>query len=346
MQPGGAEVLVTNSLSPGGLCEHTENHLAYFLGSSYLLDKLDKNVHVHDMAYKGFKDLKRLISHLRQIIVDNKIDIVHSHLNPAGLYTHLACPKNVPHVHTIHTTYSMDNETLWFKLWAEKQFFLTKKTAKIILLSDFAKDDFLKAVKFKGRAFVLNNFVQDDFFNIVTSRQQQQIKHLKLIAIGTLKPLKNFEYLLKVFKQLVSYDISLDIFGSGDKAAYQKLIDENGLKVTMMGHAENLVDTMAGYDLFIMPSKFEGFPLSVFEAMAAGLPLMLSAIAPLKAIVKENAIYFDLNDPEDAAQKLIAILDGKIDINVMAVKARSYAEKTVRREIYINKLLHIYDQLA
>ncbi len=111
LQPGGAEILLVNSLSKGGLCEHAENHLAYFMMPSYLLTNLDKEVHVHFLDYKGSTDILRLIKSLKKIIIDNKIDIVHSHLNPASLYSHIACPKNIPHVHTIHTTYSIDKET-------------------------------------------------------------------------------------------------------------------------------------------------------------------------------------------------------------------------------------------
>ncbi len=344
MQPGGAEVMLTNSLSPGGLCEHTENHLAYFMAPSYLLNNLDKNVKVHFLDYRGAKDIFRLIYRLKKIIRENKIDIVHSHLNPAGVYAHFACPKNIPQVHTVHTTYSMDNSQSKFKSWLEKYFYLTNKNTNVILLSDFTKADFLNTVSFKGRAFVLNNFVPDFFFDVQTDKQQQPFRQLKLIALGTLQPLKNFEYLLQVFSYLKDYPVSLDIFGRGDKAPYEAAIKKNGVKVKMMGHTENLKDIIAGYDMFIMPSKYEGFPLSVFEAMATGVPLMLSNIAPLTAIVKNNAIYFELDDAAKTAQQILAVLKNEIDIAAMAVKAKQYADKTVRREIYIKNLLDIYKQ--
>lgn len=345
LQPGGAEILLTNSLSPGGLSEHTENHLAYFKGPSYLLNKLDKNVHIHYLDYKGARDIVRLIRKLRQVIIDNKIDLVHSHLNPAGLYTHIACPGNIPHVHTLHSTYSMDKETSKLKLWVEKHFYFLKKNTNVILLSDYIRQDFLNSLSFKGRSFVLGNFVPDIYFELAIKKVKPAHKEFKLIAIGTLKPLKNFEYLLEVFRHLKRENISLDIYGGGNKEPYEAVIKKSGVKVRMMGHVNNLEPVIPLYNLFIMPSKFEGFPLSVFEAMAAGLPLMLSNIAPLKSIVKENALYFELNDAEKVSEQLVAILQNKIDINAMAVKAKAYAEKTVRRDIYIKKLLEIYEQV-
>jgi glycosyltransferase involved in cell wall biosynthesis len=342
MQPGGAEMLLANSLSQGGLCVQAENHLAYFTRSSYLLDKVDKETRIHFLDYKGGADIIRLLRQIRKIILDNKIDIVHSHLNPASWYTHLACPKQVPQVHTLHTTYSMDNETPRFNLWAEKFFYLTKKNSNLIFLSEYTQADFLKHVSFKGRGFVLNNFVPDDFFDLNIAKQQQPLLQLKLIAIGYLKPLKNFEFLLDVFSYLTNYNISLDIYGDGDKTAYEKIINEKHLKIRMMGHTQNIRDVIEGYDMFIMPSKFEGFPLSVFEAMAAGLPLMLSDIEPLRSVVKEHAVYFELDNAEKTAGRLIAVLQNETDIREMAVQARLYAEKTVRRNIYVSKLLKIY----
>ncbi|MEO6540818.1 MAG: glycosyltransferase family 4 protein [Ferruginibacter sp.] len=344
LAPGGAEILLTNSLSPGGLCEHTENHLAFFMLPD-LVPQLDKKVHVHFLDYKGGKDIFRLLNQLRRIIRKNKIDLVHSHLNPAGTYTHMVCPKNIPHVHTIHTTYSMDKETNRFKLWAEKVFYLKRKNCNLILLSDYTKEDFLQHVSFKGRAFVLNNFVPDAFFEVQRNAVPKPLQDLKLVAIGTLRAPKNFEYLLQIFKYLKEKPISLDIFGGGNAAPYKKLIRENGLAVRMMGHSGNLQETISGYDLFIMSSLFEGFPLSLFEAMAAGIPLMISNIAPLKSIVKQHAIYFELDDAAKAAAQLVDILQNRIDINAMATEAKAYAEKTVKRDIYINKLLEIYKEV-
>jgi glycosyltransferase involved in cell wall biosynthesis len=343
---GGAETLLANSLSAGGLNEHTENYLVYFNKSSHLLDIIDKNVKVICLQYKGGFDILRLFKKLRQIIKENKIDIVHTHLTPAGLYMHMVCPSDIPHVHTIHSTLSMDNETRPVMRFLDRQLFFKKGNCNIISLSDFTKEDFLQTIPFKGKIFVLNNFVADRYFDIPQKKYDSQKGILRLVAAGTLKELKNFEYLLEVFEYLNRMEIYLDIYGEGERAAYETIIKNKKLKVNMMGPIDNMAVVLPKYDLFIMPSKFEGFPLSVFEAMAGGIPLMLSDIPPLKAIVHEHALYFKLNDAEKAAAQIIAVLQNEIDISQMAVKAKAYAEKTVRRNIYIKNLLQIYDQLG
>ena len=221
---GGAETLLADSLSPGGLNEYTENYLLYFNRSSSLEQLPDKNVKIICLHYQGGFDIFRILREIKKVILENKIDIVHTHLTPAGVYTHLVCPANVPHVHTIHSTYSMEKETRWFMRMIDRFFFLKKKNCNIISLSDFTKADLLNAIHFKGKLFVLNNFVSDRYFNLPQKQYNLQTNKIHLLAVGALKELKNFEYLLEVFEHLKDKEIYLDIYGDGDKAKYETAI--------------------------------------------------------------------------------------------------------------------------
>lgn len=338
-------MLLANSLSAGGLSGYTENYLLYFNQSSSLLDLIDKDVKIICLNYKGGFDVFRILREIRSVIVDNEIDIVHTHLTPAGVYTHFVCPPSVRQVHTVHSTLSWDKETRKFMRFLDSTFYFNRKNCNIISLSDFTKADFLKTIRFKGNIFVLNNFVADRYFNLPAKQYNHQAGKLHLVAVGTLKELKNFEYLLDVFGYLADQEIYLDIYGDGDKTKYETAIKNKNLKIRMMGKVDDMSSIIQQYDLFIMPSKFEGFPLSVFEAMAAGVPLMLSNIAPLKSIVKEHALYFDLDNPEKLAQQLITVLQNQAEVSEMAVIAKQYAGVTARRENYIKKLLNIYEQI-
>jgi glycosyltransferase involved in cell wall biosynthesis len=307
---------------------------------------VDKNVKQICLNYRGGTDILRLLRQLRKIITDNKIDIIHTHLNPADFYVNMVRPKNIPQVHTLHIAYTTDLETRRTLKYLERKLFFDKEYCNLIFLSEFNKKDFLANVKFKGQSFVVPNFVDDAYFQHHPKRFAGTAeKALKLIAVGNFRVQKNYFYLLDIFKLLISHNIQLDIYGGGNLEKYQAVIDENRLNVTLKGQVTNVNDVIAGYDLFIMSSTNEGFPLSVFEAMAAGVPVMLTDIAPLTEIVQDNALYFKLDDAEGAAAQIIAVHQNKIDINEMAVKAKVHAEKTVRREIYIKKLLGIYNQL-
>jgi glycosyltransferase involved in cell wall biosynthesis len=343
---GGAEILLVNSLTNGGLQEHVDNTLVYLQGTSYLEERVDKGVKIVCLNYKGLSNLPQTLWRLRKIIKENKIDVIHSHLTPGSFYTNLARPKNVPQVHTVHIAYSTDFETRKELRFLERTLFFNKRYCNLIMLSEFTKADFLRTVKFKGRAFVLNNFIEDVFFDHLPKVYSGgEVSGLKLVAVGTFREQKNYFYLLEIFKHLKQHNIHLDIYGGGNTGPYRKVIEEGNLNVTLKGEIKNVNEVIPAYDLFIMSSTNEGFPLSVFEAMAAGVPVMLTNIAPLTEIVKDNAIYFELNDAQKAATQIINVLQNKIDITDMAVKAKAYAGKTVRRDIYIKKLLKIYEQL-
>lgn len=345
---GGAEILLVNSLSPGGLNEHVENYLVYFIKEEdHLVSLVDKNVKQICLDYKGGADIIRLLRELRKVITGNKIDIIHTHLNPADFYVNLIKPKHIPQVHTLHIAYTTDLETRRSLKFLEKILFFNKQSCNLIFLSEFNKKDFLSHMNFKGQSFVVPNFVDDSFFLHQPKRFiGSASRPLKLIAIGNFRAQKNYFYLLDIFKLLTGKNIQLDIYGGGDLEKYQKVIDEDKLNVNLKGQIKNVNDVIAAYDLFIMSSTNEGFPLSVFEAMASGVPLMLTNIAPLTEIVKDNALYFKLKDAKTASEKLMAVQQNEININEMAIKAKVYAEKTVRRNIYVNRLLDIYNQLS
>lgn len=345
---GGAEMLLANSLAPGGLNEHVENYLVYFIkGSDHLVSLVDKNVKQICIDYRGGTDIIRLLRQLRKIIAENKIDIIHTHLTPSDFYVNMVRPKNIPQVHTLHIAYTTDQETRSTLKFLEHKLFFNKAYCNLIFLSEFNKKDFLDHMNFKGRSFVVPNFVDDSFFLHQPKCYTGTVeKGLKLVAVGNFREQKNYFYLLEIFKLLTGHNIQLDIYGGGDLEPFKKVIIENKLNINLKGQVTNVNDLIAGYDLFIMSSTNEGFPLSVFEAMVAGVPVMLTDIPPLTEIVKDNALYFKLNDAELAAEQLIAVHQNKIDINEMAVKAKSYAEKIVRRDIYVKKLLDIYNHLS
>lgn len=338
---GGAETLLVNSLTKDGLPQHAENILVYFQGSSILEQKLDPAVKVICLDYKGLTDLPRVLLLLRKIVKQHQIDVVHTHLNPAGVYARMALPRNIKQVHTLHTVYSGNNLTRGSLLKLEKNILFKHPNTSLIFLSEFLKADFVKHINFTGKCFVLNNFIEDAFFRPIEKTKNDTFK---IIAVGNLKPVKNYTYLFEIFKHLKDVPVSLDIYGEGETEKYQSVIDTEKLNINLMGLNPKVYQVLPGYDLFIMASKFEGYPISVLEAMASGVPCMLSDIAPLNDIAGENAIYFKLDNAEAAACLIKDIVNNKIDSNSLAIAGKMYSQRA-QRKIYIEKLLSIYDDI-
>ena len=79
-----------------------------------------------------------------------------------------------------------------------------------------------------------------------------------------------------------------------------------------------------------MCSLVEGFGISAAEAMAIGLPLLLSDIAPLHEISQNNALFFDPYKPQSFADVVVKIMAGKIDLKKLSEKR----QKNFERKLY------------
>lgn len=100
----------------------------------------------------------------------------------------------------------------------------------------------------------------------------------RIIAVGRLVHQKGFDLLLEAVAH-VSADIrwTLEILGEGPlRAALERQIDHLGLRdrVTMPGNCADLASAYERADAFVLPSRYEGFPNALLEAMAHGLPVI------------------------------------------------------------------------
>ncbi|MEI9956310.1 MAG: glycosyltransferase [Ferruginibacter sp.] len=118
-------------------------------------------------------------------------------------------------------------------------------------------------------------------------------KTFKLITIGALRYPKNQQYLIKAFEKLKDENFELHIYGEGKlQHQLQAEIDKSGVKVILKGEVKSAASLIPCYDLYVMSSEFEGFSISVLEAMAMQMPLLLSEISSFKEQCDDTANIF------------------------------------------------------
>lgn len=134
---------------------------------------------------------------------------------------------------------------------------------------------------------------------------------LTVVTVGRLIPIKDQASLLTAFAHIAGPDDQLVIVGEGPlREALTRQARELGIagRVHMPGllPRDEVYRTLGGADLFVSPSYGEGLPLSVLEAMAAGLPTVLSDIAPHREIVEQTQVA-DLVPAGDVAALTVAM---------------------------------------
>jgi glycosyltransferase involved in cell wall biosynthesis len=249
-------------------------------------------------------------------------------------------PAHIPLINSLHVISSLDNYSRKrVSLFIDKISY--RKRHHIIAVSNEVLHDFDKWVGIKGRYTVLYNFINDAFFH-ESLKTSLATDSLRLVAVGNLRYQKNYPYLIEAFKSMPG-NVTLDIYGEGSlRNELQEEIDKHHLKIQLLGSRHDLDKVLPTYDAFIMSSFFEGQPLSLLEAIACGLPAILSDIPVLREVAREFAVYFDLNNPMDLVQKVRAILNQEIQLLTNTAPALNLISSFAKRDIYIDHLRKIY----
>ena len=167
-----------------------------------------------------------------------------------------------------------------------------------------------KIVRESGRFSVVNNGVDLEKYAFSEPQRQRKREELgvqnRLVVghVGRLTYAKNHSFLLQLFKELHTLDPSfyLLLVGGGElqdkvESEIQKLGIEDA--VYMTGSVNDVPAWLAGMDLFVFPSHYEGLPVSLIEAQAMGLPCVVSEAVDDMAMVTDYIRRLSLKDSMD-----------------------------------------------
>jgi glycosyltransferase involved in cell wall biosynthesis len=336
---GGAERLLRQVIKE--LARFYEQHIIVLNKPHTLLSELTGIAKITTLDFIYYKNSFKTKRFIRKYVKDNEISVVHSHLYWSNIITRLATTKNIKVFNTIHSissdaTYKHNR----FFLYLEK--FTYKKNHQIIGVSKEVLVDFEKWIGLKGQSSVLYNPIEDEFFASF-SKKGLSGSELRLIAVGSLTTPKNYPYLIEAFKKMPR-EISIDIYGEGALRSYiQEEIDKYDLNIRLCGIKDDLYKVLPQYDAFVMCSWYEGFSLALMEAMAAGLPPILSDIPVLREAAGEAAIYVNNRKPEDLVEKINRLIQDKKRFTELSQQAFERASSLSRKEYHIKKLIELYE---
>ncbi|HEY9883256.1 MAG TPA: glycosyltransferase family 4 protein, partial [Thermosynechococcaceae cyanobacterium] len=154
-----------------------------------------------------------------------------------------------------------------------------------------------------------------------------------LLTVGRLAPQKGYEDLLTVIPALLKADPDVRFVWAGDGEQRQDLCDRlhnAGIadKVLLLGHRSDLPRLLQTADLFIFPTRFEGHPFALLEAMAYGLPIVTTNASSIPEVMAHqvHGLLCPTGDREALLHSLEWALCHPDEMQAMAENAQQQAQ--------------------
>jgi len=181
----------------------------------------------------------------------------------------------------------------------------------------------------------------------------------KLIGtIGHFAPLKGFEELIEAMEKVVEqgFDMKLALVGEAiyaGSAHYKQrlmsLVDSVGLKdrIIFVGFRENIPELLAAFDVFVLPSRCEGFGRVNLEAMAMGKPVISTKVGGIPEVVLDGVtgILVPPGDPRDLARAIMRLLNDTQLGESFGKEGRRRVERHFTLQAHAQRIQEIYGEI-
>jgi glycosyltransferase involved in cell wall biosynthesis len=275
-------------------------------------------------------------------------DILHVHLFPSMLYASFFFILGRVPCHLVCTEHSTSNRRRGTLLGRSLDTFTYAGYEQVIAISMGVEQELLDwKPELKGRTKVIYNGVNLNFAQVI---RREPKAHLIVLSVGNLRPAKNYEQTLAAIALLKDFDFEYQIAGEGaSEPSLRQLCRELGIesKVKFLGYVHSVSELLASADIFLMPSKWEGFGIAAVEAMNAGLPVILSDIPGLREIADDDSSCAFLVNPEDphsiaqAVERLLVSPELRTQLGESAFRR---AQKFGVDQM-VEKYIRVYEQL-
>lgn len=282
----------------------------------------EKNIHFFSLGKKEGKDF-RLIWRLRRLLKEQKIDVVHTHNQGPLLYTFLATRffHKIALIHTEHINVNREISYTWkSRLYCRIMY---RSLDGFVSIAQHLTSAITATYNLeKVRVTTILNCVEVLPPAKITTSLKREIdldEGIKIIGnISALRKQKNHVTLIKAMTYVTAEhpNVALVIAGEGEEGQQLKeLADQLLLSryIYFLGYRSDVSNLLQQFDLFVLPSLYEGLPLCMLEAMSVGLPIVATDVEGSNELVKngENGILVQAQSPEELAGAIITLLSDK-----------------------------------
>lgn len=337
---GGAERIITLLINNLDKNKFTPK-LLLMRKEGYYLELLDKNIEIIDI--KTFR-IRNAFFPIVKVLRTLKPDIVFGGWGEVSAYL----APIIPFFPKIRFIARETNIVSQHVTRPEIRFFYRfyNNFDTVIAQSDDMKNDLINNLKIHEEKIIkINNPVDVD---AVEAKSLEPMNfpffedYKNVVAIGNLSYRKGFDNLLKVFSYLKKENIFLYIIGEGDdKEKLIELKDSLQIKnVKFLGKITNPYPYLKNADLFILSSRYEGFPNVLLEAGATGtFSLANNCKGGINEIIEENinGRIISIEDHKNFAEEIKITLSKKYDKNRI--------KNSIKNRFSKDKIIHQYEKI-
>ena len=271
---------------------------------------------------------------LRKLLKENQYKIIHSHINTLSVFPLYAAKKVGVPIRIAHS-HSTTNKQEWKKNLLKQ---ILRPFSKLFANTYFACTKYAGDWLFgtKTNTYILNNAIDLDKYKYNEEirkkiREELHIKEDALVVghIGRFVAQKNHNFLIDLFNEYQKHnnDSLLLLVGQGPlkeeiESKVKNLNIEN--KVLFLGQRSDANKLYQAFDIFLLPSIYEGLGMVLIEAQTSDLPCIASTEVPIIAKVTNNLEFIDLNNKEDWLNKLKEISINNRKDKTKEVKQHGY----------------------
>ncbi len=172
-----------------------------------------------------------------------------------------------------------------------------------------------------------------------------------IVSVGRFSEYKRFDDLITAMTTVVSHHPDVFLAIAGDGALFGKLaaqVAEAQLDghVGLLGVRNDVPRLLAASDMYVSASRIEGLPIAVLEAMAAGLPVVVTSVGEVPLIVSEKqGTLVPPCEPEHLASAIVAMLDDPARMRACGAAGRAYIRQHHTLDRWFDEHLDLYQQV-
>lgn len=230
----------------------------------------------------------RCIIRLRKVIKKIKPDVIHTHLYALKYAVLASIGLNIPVIHTVHNIAQKESSRLNRKI---NKIFYKLNCAVPVALSDEIRTSIVSEYKLhESHVPIIFNGI--DLSKCIAKKDYVLHNPARIVHVGRFFEQKNHNCMINVMSKIYSkVPVHLDFYGDGplmDDIKEQSKILRLENVISFQGVSSNIYQHLNTADIFILPSKWEGMPISIIEAMGTGMPIIASRVGGIPDMLRHR----------------------------------------------------------